>query len=294
MSLTATVTDRATQFLGRRTSRRGFLARSAVVGSALAVAGKEYVLEPRSAYAATCNCIGRNCNCGALCCDGYTEFCCAIYGENRCPPGTVLAGWWKVDGSSYCNGQARYYMDCNDDCGGCSCGSNGLCSGSCSGAGCQCRSCGNRKDGCTHFRYGNCNNQVACVGPIMCRVVTCTKPWEIDPNCSTVSRVDNATRYHHRPCLEEEVEEFGGSVESVSAVAGGLRVRGRATDPEVSQLHVQIFVDREPVQSAPVHDGAFDVTVRVGPGIHEVCVYLPDLRGEQATQLGCRTVTRRV
>ena len=30
---------------------------------------------------------------------------------------------------------------------------------------CQCRSCGNRKDGCTVFRYGNCNNDVACVGP---------------------------------------------------------------------------------------------------------------------------------
>ncbi|MDZ7674059.1 MAG: twin-arginine translocation signal domain-containing protein [Acidimicrobiales bacterium] len=295
MSLTATVTDRATQFLGRRTSRRGFLARSALVGSALAVAGKEFVLEPRSAYAATCSCIGRNCNCGALCCDGYTEFCCAIYGDNECPAGTVLAGWWKVDGSSYCNGQARYYMDCNDRCGGCGCGSNGVCSGSCTGAGCQCRSCGNRKDGCTHFRYGNCNNHVACVGPIMCRVVTCTKPWDIDPACSTASRVDNATRNHHRPCLEEPEEVvLGGSLDSVSSVEGGLRIRGRAVDPNTSRPHVQIFVDRQPVQTALATDGTYDLTIRVGPGPHEVCVSLPAVNAREATRLGCRTVTRSV
>ena len=27
----------------------------------------------------------------------------------------------------------------------------------------------------TSFRYGNCSNHISCVGPIMCRVVTCTK-----------------------------------------------------------------------------------------------------------------------
>jgi hypothetical protein len=200
MSLAATLTDRASDFLDRRSSRRGFLSRTALVGSALTVAGPTYVLRPRTAYAAVCSCLGRSCDCGSLCCDGYTEFCCAIYGENSCPPATILAGWWKVDNSSFCNGAARYYMDCNKTSPNCRCGGAGVCRGS--DTRCQCRSCGNRKDGCTVFRYGNCNNQVACVGPIMCRVVTCTRPWEIDPGCSTVARTDNNTRNHHRPCLD--------------------------------------------------------------------------------------------
>jgi hypothetical protein len=200
VSLTTTLTDRAAAFVDRRTTRRGFISKTAVVGSALTVAGPTYVLCPGTAYAAVCSCLGRSCDCSSLCCDGYTEFCCAIYGENSCPPDTLLAGWWKVDNSSYCNGAARYYMDCNKESPACQCGSAGVCRGS--DTTCQCRSCGNRKDGCTVFRYGNCNNQVACVGPIMCRVVTCTKPWELEPSCTTVARTDNNTRYHHRACLE--------------------------------------------------------------------------------------------
>ena len=204
MSLSATITERASDFLDRRSSRRGFLSKTALVGSALTVAGPTYVLRPRTAYAAVCSCLGRSCDCSSLCCDGYTEFCCAIYGENACPTDTVLAGWWKVDNSSFCAGAARYYMDCNKRSPNCSCGSSGVCRGS--DTRCQCRSCGNRKDGCTAFRYGNCNNQISCVGPIMCRVVTCTRPWEIDPACSTVARTDNNTRNHHRPCLDPPPE----------------------------------------------------------------------------------------
>lgn len=200
MPLSATLTERAAGFLDRRSSRRGFLSRTALVGSALTVAGPTYVMRPGTAYAAVCSCLGRSCNCTDLCCDGYTEFCCAVYGDNSCPADTLLAGWWKVDNSSFCNGAARYYMDCNKRSPNCGCGSSGVCRGS--DTRCQCRSCGNRKDGCTAFRYGNCNNQVSCVGPIMCRVVTCTKPWEIDPGCSTVPRTDNNTRHHHRACLE--------------------------------------------------------------------------------------------
>jgi hypothetical protein len=216
VSLTTTLTDRAAAFVDRRTSRRGFISRTAVVGSALTVAGPAYVLRPGTAYAAICSCVGRSCDCSSLCCDGYTEFCCAIYGENSCPPNTLLAGWWKVDNSSYCNGAARYYMDCNKQSPACQCGSSGACRGS--DTRCQCRSCGNRKDGCTVFRYGNCNNQVACVGPIMCRVVTCTAPWELEPTCTTVARTDNNTRWHHRACLEPVREPTQGELAFVRAL----------------------------------------------------------------------------
>ena len=294
MTITSTLADRTARMLGRRSDRRSFLVKAAVAGSAAVVAGREYVLKPGSAYAGVCSCRGRSCDCGALCCDGYTEFCCAIYGSNSCPPGTLLAGWWKVDNSSFCNGAARYYMDCNDQCGGCGCGGSGVCSGSCTGAVCQCRSCGNRKDGCTQFRYGNCNNQIACVGPIMCRVVTCTKPWEIEPTCTTATRVDNNTRNHHRPCLEEPVSgPPRGSVSSVVAVTGGYRIRGTATDPDASTpIKVQVFVDRKPVQSAPTSGSSFDVTVAAPPGSHEICVYAQNAGPGEPVLLGCVTRTR--
>ena len=72
--------ERAASFLERRVDRRGVLRRGAMAGTALAVAPTAYVLRPGSAYAAVCAP-------GALCNDGYTEFCCTIYGDNQCPPG---------------------------------------------------------------------------------------------------------------------------------------------------------------------------------------------------------------
>lgn len=203
MTLTEDLARRAAGVVGRRTSRRGFLGRTALVGSALTVAGPTYVLRPGSAYAAVTRVRCADCG-GGLCCDGYTEFCCHINsdGANECPPGTLLAGWWKVDNSDFCFGTARYYMDCNKASPSCECGSSGSCQDEPSQCGCQ--DCQSRKDGCTVFRYGNCSNHVSCVGPITCRVVTCTKPWEIEPSCSQVARTDDNTRNHHRPCLERD------------------------------------------------------------------------------------------
>ena len=205
MTLTEDLTRRAAELVGRRTSRRGFLGRTALVGSALTVAGSTYVLRPGSAYAAVTKVRCADCG-GGLCCDGYTEFCCHLdeAGANECPPGTLLAGWWKVDRSDFCFGTARYYMDCNRASPRCRCGGSGSCQDDASQ--CGCRSCQSRKDSCTVFRYGNCNNQVACVGPIVCRVVTCTRPWEIEPTCSQVPRTDERTRNHHRPCLERDAD----------------------------------------------------------------------------------------
>ncbi len=60
--------ERSTAVLEKRTSRRGFLARTALVGSALAVAPTAYLLRPGSAYAAVCGD-------GASCSSGWTAFC---------------------------------------------------------------------------------------------------------------------------------------------------------------------------------------------------------------------------
>jgi hypothetical protein len=195
--------DAAAQFLADRTTRRGFLRRAAIVGSALAAAPAAYVLRPGSAYSAlitTC----ANCSSGSRCCGGYTEFCCAIHGVNTCPPGSVIAGWWRAEGSGYCDGGSRYYMDCNTaDCGGCGCGSSGTCSDACVDCKCGCanNNCNLRKTCCVRFRYGQCNQDVACVGPIVCRVVTCVPPWEWDSSCIKSDARDDNTRFHDAACL---------------------------------------------------------------------------------------------
>jgi hypothetical protein len=193
--------------------RRSLLKRAAVTGTALVVAPKDYALKPLSAYAAVCSCSGSSCDCSSLCCDGYTEFCCTLNGVNWCPTGAVTGGWWKVDSSSYCASggvaRPRYYLDCHNRCGSCGC-TGGVCSGACSGTHCGCAngSCANRKAGCTRFRYGQCNAGIPCLGPIVCRVVTCTPPWQIDAACSSATLTDNNTRWHHRPCLEQPYGPF--------------------------------------------------------------------------------------
>lgn len=196
--------DRVSSLLEARTGRRGFLGKSALVGSAMAVAPANFVLRPGSAYAAICNCNGSLCNCGDLCCDGYTEFCCTLYGDNRCPPGTLVAGWWKADGSAYCGSRPRYYVDCNAECGSCAPNASGFCSGDCFGCNCGCAkgSCKNRKACCTKFRYGQCNQAVPYLGPIVCRVITCNPPWTWEATCTTTTATDNATAFHNAPCLQ--------------------------------------------------------------------------------------------
>jgi hypothetical protein len=295
--------ERAARALAPRIGRRGFLTRSAMVGTALAAAPTRYVMRPGTAYAAVCRCTGRNCDCAALCCDGYTEFCCTATGLNRCPPGTLTGGWWKVDGSSFCGGGPRYYVDCNARCGSCGCGGSGICGGRCSRTICDCArgTCANRKTGCNGFRYGQCHQNVRCLGPIVCRVVTCVPPWQSDASCGTTTRVDNATRNHHRPCLTGSPY---GRLEAATAVPGGLRVRGWAVDPNTAgAISVHIYVDgvgRLAVNAnrnrpdiawsypaaGPNH--GFDAEVRVvRPGNRRVCAYAINVSHGGNTGIGC-------
>ncbi|MDX6216839.1 MAG: hypothetical protein QOG99_2423 [Frankiales bacterium] len=185
-------------WLAKHTTRRGFLVRSAVVGSALAVDTTGFVLRPQSAYASVC---GPGSSCGS----GWTVFCATIYhGVNTCPPGSIAAGWWKADGASLCGGRARYIIDCNATCSRCStAGRAGICSSRCWSCGCHCGpggQCDQRKVCCNGFRYGQCNQQVRQVGAVMCRVVSCVPPWTYE-NCTKASATDNATREHSSPAV---------------------------------------------------------------------------------------------
>lgn len=175
--------DAAASAIGARSSRRSFLVRMAVAGSALTVAPLRFILQPGTAYGAVC---GPDASCGG----GYTAMCCTVSGSNRCPPGSFAAGWWKADNSGLCCGNgARYYIDCNAQCG----------------QACDCRcasgSCDERKVCCNVFRYGQCHQEIACYGPIVCRVVSCNPPWTFDDTCSRDVLVDNATAQHSAPCL---------------------------------------------------------------------------------------------
>jgi hypothetical protein len=300
--------DKLSSRMSPHISRRGFFARTAVVGSALAVAPVDYVIKPGTAYAAVCNYSGQNCDCGAMCGDGYTEFCCTIYGNNQCPPGTALGGWWKADGTGLCGGP-RYYMDCNANCNGCGCGGNGVCSGSCARASCGCANgdCNNRHAGCTQFRYGQCNQGTACLGPIMCRVVTCIPPWQIDATCTTMTLIDQNTAFHDRPCLHRTI----GSFDSATDGGGAVRVTGWALDFDTSaSINVHVYVDgafagqylanssRPDIGNVYPGMGAahgFDVLVPAGPGNHSVDVYAinagPAGPGAANPLLGTRQVT---
>ena len=112
-----------------------------------------------------------DCGPGPKCSDGYTAFCCEIEaGRNTCPESTYVAGWWKCtdyQGSGLCSAQGyRYYMDCNRD------------PGPCFPGGCQCArgDCDRRRIDCNHFRYGQCNTQVAGTTEVVCRLVVCQHP----------------------------------------------------------------------------------------------------------------------
>jgi hypothetical protein len=190
-------------------SRRRFLARTAVVGSALAVNPLTYLLKPGTAYGAVCG------TCG----DGWTAFCCTINnGSNSCPPASFVAGWWKADGSAYCGGGPRYIVDCNATC-------PTQCSCHCAGAACD-----GRRVCCNQFRYGQCNQQISCYGPVVCRVAICITPWTYDPACSTHTLTDNATADHGAACLTNQPST--PISQKYAALGGAGSFLGRETQSE--------------------------------------------------------------
>jgi uncharacterized protein with LGFP repeats len=185
-SLSDRVVGALSRALGGATwSRRSFLVQTSVVGSAVALDLKGFALTPGSAMAHVCGPLNE---CG----DAFTAFCCTInHGANLCPADTFVGGWWKADRSAFCRGAARYYVDCNG-----SAGSHWRCH--CS----ESATCDKRKVACNVFRYGNCNLDVSVSDTaVVCRVITCTPPWEWDQSCTETSFTDDLTSLQTAPCL---------------------------------------------------------------------------------------------
>jgi uncharacterized protein with LGFP repeats len=213
--MSTTLVERSAKLLSRASTRRGFLARVAVLGSALSVAPGKFLFEPGTAYAAVCGS-------GSDCATGWTAFCCTTNGLNACPTGSLVGGWWKADNNSFCGGGARYYIDCQATCSRCSSGcSDHFCDSGCltCSAHCATGSCDNRRVCWNEFRYGQCHQEVSCTGPVQCRVISCTPPWQVDPSCTTASATDNRTGDHTAPCLTSQYwspltqkwEDIGGA-----------------------------------------------------------------------------------
>ncbi|WP_426572154.1 LGFP repeat-containing protein [Aquihabitans sp. McL0605] len=200
---------RASGLFSKGTTRRSFLTRTAVLGSALAVGPIDFILKPGTAYAYTCG----------VCSDGWTAFCCTINsGKNSCPPNSFVAGWWKADNAAYCCGAARYIIDCNATC-------PTQCSCRCAGG-----SCDGRRTCCNQFRYGQCHTEIACYGPVVCRVATCTPPWQYDKSCTTSSATDNNTVNHGAPCIGTDC---GTPIDKkYKALGGASGFLGAVTTPE--------------------------------------------------------------
>jgi hypothetical protein len=194
VSLAQTIAERAAALLERRTSRRRALSQAAVAGAAFAVAPIRYLIRPGTAWA-----VIRPGDCAAgPCTDGYTAFCCEIeHGNNACPANTYVAGWWKCtsyQGSGLCHREGvRYYLDCN------------RMPGTIFPGGCQCAqgTCHKRAVDCNHFRYGQCNTQIAGTTEVVCRLVICQHPASYaEFNCNHTPAVDDRTCTHEAGCLE--------------------------------------------------------------------------------------------
>lgn len=195
--------ESSSRMLGADMSRRSFLVKMAVGGSALAVAPLRFLLYPGTALAIVAP---SDCRSG-LCTDGYTAFCCEInQGLNSCPTGTFPGGWWMCTdyrGKQLCDGAGiRYYVDCNalpgrEFPGGCRC-ANG--------------SCDDRRVACNVFRYGQCNTHIKGTTAVVCRMVLCENPGSVPSvNCSSAVMVDNAVCGHEATCLEPPAVQLVGA-----------------------------------------------------------------------------------
>ncbi|HST50329.1 twin-arginine translocation signal domain-containing protein [Jatrophihabitans sp.] len=274
-----------------RTSRRGFLGGATLVGAALVVSPWRYLTRPASAYDAVCG--AHN-----TCAEGYTVFCCTINGgNNSCPPDSFIGGWWKADNSSFCGGNARYYIDCNAYRDGrytCHCNTT---------------TCDQRRVACNQFRYGQCNTQIpwSQTGPVLCRVVSCTPPWvQYGGTCSSSSATDNNTATHSAPCLTGKVPV--GVVEEISASGNTVHIKGWAYDPDSpgTSISVAIYQDgkglmgihaslpRSDVNSSRHITGnhGFEVRFTASSGQHNFTVFAMNIKGGSGNpRIGSKTIT---
>lgn len=294
--MTMTLSERLVSRISTRSksptsSRRGFLGGAALVGAALAADPWGFLVRPASAYASVC---GTDSACG----DGYSVFCCTINGgKNSCPPNSFIGGWWKADNSSFCGGAARYYIDCNayrDGAWHCHCAEG---------------TCDQRRVACNQFRYGQCSLQIPAsqTGPVVCRMVSCTPPWQqFGGTCTSSSATDNRTATHSAPCVGGRNPV--GSLDVLSVSGDTVHLRGWAFDPDRPGSGITVSVHRDGVgvgrfgtgvRRSDINrvygitgDHGYSIALKTGPGKHTFGVYGINLGGGSGNPLiGSGSVT---
>jgi hypothetical protein len=161
---------------------------------------------------------------------------------------------------------------------------------------------------CNQFRYGQCSLDVPAsnTGPVVCRMVSCTPPWQqFGGTCTATSATDNQTATHSAPCNGQAPL---GSLDVVAAQGDTIRVIGWAFDPDEpsSEVQVAVYVDgggvgwfgtggsRADVNAAYGITGnhGFDVAVPVAGGTHTIAVYAINVGGGSGNPLlGSGTAT---
>jgi hypothetical protein len=190
--MTEKIVRKTSELIAAKTSRRSFLARGAIIGSALAVSPLRYLMRPESALA-----VIRPGECASgFCTDGWTEFCCSInFGNNACPEYAYVAGWWKCSnytGTKLCsNAGVRYLIDCNRR-------PDHACPGDCK---CAEDKCSCRRTCCSFFRYGQCHTNVTVTTNVVCRIIRCVNPSTIEGyKCNATLKEDDRTCTHEACC----------------------------------------------------------------------------------------------
>jgi hypothetical protein len=180
------VIERVSKTVARRRGRSSITDRMTLAAAAFAAAPVRYATRPLTAEAilgaeapASCGssrtpdkCTNGTCSDSSTCCgDGWTTFCCSLVGETNygCPSYAFIAGYWKctlpiTEGMCSTSG-VRWFIDCN------------LTPGKSCPGGCTCRSCAYRRTCCNCFRYGQCNKDVEGTTYVVCRLLSCIKPW---------------------------------------------------------------------------------------------------------------------
>ncbi len=164
--------------------------------------------------------------------------------RHRCPPGSLVGGWWKSDGSGFCCGGARYYIDCHSYCS-CGCGGRSkFCGEGCRNCSCGCGpagQCDQRKVCCNEFRYGQCNQDTSCTGPCGAASSPARRRGGSRPGTARRPRPPTSgTNQHTAPTLKDCTPIGGVHRDRRPGQRPGRAAHPRARDPRAGGTY-QLF-----------------------------------------------------
>ena len=253
-------------------SRRGFLGGAALIGAALAVNPWGYLVRPASAYDTVCGT------------DAGLQrrlFRVLLHDQRRQPTParrtrSSAAGGRPTTRRSVA-ASARYYIDCNayrgDDAWQCRCASG---------------TCDQRRVACNQFRYGQCSLQIpqSTTGPVVCRMVSCTPPWQQFAGVCTSSQRHRQPHRHPLGALQRPGPDRrpGRRRAGHRRRCGSPGGRWTSTSPPPRSRSRSTSTASVSAGSPPGCRGTMSTAALRDPGQHGFDITVP---------AGCRTAPRR-